>query len=332
MVEISEKIEIITAGMVVCDIITADIDRFANQGEMMFIPDKIQVHVGGHPANVAIDLFQMGIPSESLGVISAIGSDIFGEFIENSLKEKGINAFLQITEKQTAKNIIFVIKNEDRRFHLDPGANLFLEPEFVIDKLKTYKPEYFCFRPGYSGMDTHISEILSAISGAIKIFDICRPYNKPWNYFFDSLEMIDIFHSNSHEAMNITGKTDIDSAVSSLLSAGVKIVTITDGEKGAILSTDKYHLYQPAYKIDAIDPTGAGDAFCSGLIKYMRDNKLTPDNMELSDLKNMLAYAQAAGACAASSVGTTSGVNSEKISELIKNMPVREKTDIQKRL
>ena len=83
--ETVSKLNVVTAGMIVFDIIAADIDRFADQGEMMFIANKVHVRPGGHPLNVALDLVGIGANPEKIGTVAAVGKDTFGDFLEQEL-------------------------------------------------------------------------------------------------------------------------------------------------------------------------------------------------------------------------------------------------------
>ncbi|MEW5817506.1 MAG: PfkB family carbohydrate kinase [Spirochaetota bacterium] len=58
---------------------------------------------------------------------------------------------------------------------------------------------------------------------------------------------------------------------SAILSLGPKTVVITLGESGCLVKTDVLEFISPAYKIQVVDTTGAGDvfhgAFVFGLLK-----------------------------------------------------------------
>jgi len=85
------------------------------------------------------------------------------------------------------------------------------------------------------------------------------------------LKKVDILTPNQTEAKLLTGiETDTldgaESAGKKLVSMGVKKVVVTLGEKGSIIIQDDSVGFVPAYKIDdAVDPSGAGDAFMGGL-------------------------------------------------------------------
>lgn len=86
------------------------------------------------------------------------------------------------------------------------------------------------------------------------------------------LSLIDIYKSSLSELQAVTGVSDVSSAIKSIHAHGVRIVIITLGVNGAIVSVEDTVHEVPAYKSQkVVDPTGAGDAFIGGfLAEYVR--------------------------------------------------------------
>lgn len=306
---------VLTTGMIVADILCADLPRFADEGEMFFVPSGIRFTIGGHPANVAIDLVNLGLKPKDVGVIAAVGKDIFGEFIKKFLQKYKLNTFLQeIKDTATSKNIILILKNEDRRFHLDAGANLKLSADYVKKILLKHKPRVLCIRPGYSGIDLKIPFILKDLKNTFVMLDICQPYKKKWSYILPALKYVSALHCNENEAMKVAGKKNINDAVRKLLNYGVKNIFITSGEKGAKLITAQKEIFQKSFKVKAVDPTGCGDAFCAAVVyKLIKWNNFNLENLSNEKLSELLSFAQKAGALTATEVGTTTALQKFKI-------------------
>jgi sugar/nucleoside kinase (ribokinase family) len=93
--------------------------------------------------------------------------------------------------------------------------------------------------------------------------------------FIDIAKASTIVKANELETMVVTGidpRQDPERAVKLLYEYGCKIAVTTIAEAGSIIY-DGAHLYPiPAFKTDAIDPTGAGDTYAAGfIIKYMEN-------------------------------------------------------------
>lgn len=323
-------IPIVLAGVAVCDIIIANLERIAEPGNIVYVSGSSSIEIGGHPCNIAIDLVKMGYKSSDIIAISSIGRDLCGEFILNTLKKYGIVVEFQIERNSNSnKNVILVVKNEDRRFHVDVDATTKLSVDHVINVIRRYRPGIFYIAPGLLGnVDDNLRNIFRASKevGAINITDIAaaKPFGKDtWTFLINSLEVVDIFHANLYEARRVFGIDSITEIMKRILGLGVKIALITNGEKGAYLAKDNYIVYQPAFKVEVVDPTGAGDAFQAGFIYKLVDtlkkdfnpNKL--DDLELEELKYILLWAQAAGASCVTGIGTTSSVSRQNIEYLI---------------
>ena len=115
---------ILLVGFLVADIVVPELDKVAEPGELVFVPKGIHLSVGGHPANIAIDLIKMNFNPRNITLISAVGKDIFGDFIVDTLKRYDFKLMIERVEVPTNKNVILVIKGQDRRFHVEVGASL----------------------------------------------------------------------------------------------------------------------------------------------------------------------------------------------------------------
>jgi len=321
---------VLATGTIVADIIQPELPKIANPGEMLFTKRGAELHIGGHPNNIITDLVKLGVNPNDVGIIAALSShpkDTFGEFLKFLLKKYGFKTFIQeVVEKTSSTNVIPVVKNEDRRFHLFPGANVCLRTDFVKMILKHEKPKVFCLRPGYTGIDNNVKEILKELkenSDTFVFLDVCRPYEKPWDYILPAMQYVDAIHGNKNELGKITGEGSFFSAGKKLLKMGVKMVFTTFGKEGAYLRTNYHGTFANGFEVKTIDPTGCGDAFCAGVIHKMIMENTYKDfhKLPLKKLKEVLKYAQAVGASAATVAGCTEGVSKKKVKKILEDKP-----------
>jgi len=81
------------------------------------------------------------------------------------------------------------------------------------------------------------------------------------------LGLMDIYKSSLKEIQAVTGLSDVDSAIKMVHKYGAKIVIVTLGASGAMVSVEDTIHRVPACKPEKIvDPTGAGDAFIGSFL------------------------------------------------------------------
>lgn len=120
--------------------IAAEPPHIADQSELLYVTDGITVTTGGHAGNVSTDLIQLGVRIRGVYLASVVSKDVFGDFIERSLSEKGVKVRLMKVDAPTSKNIILVVKGEDRRFHVDIGSNMFPDRGFIEEAIDDIEP------------------------------------------------------------------------------------------------------------------------------------------------------------------------------------------------
>ena len=114
------------------------------------------------------------------------------------------------------------------------------------------------------------------------------------------LKKIDIVTPNETEAQVLTGievktQQDAERAAKVFMDKGVKNVVITMGALGAFATDGKKSELLPRLKVDAIDTTGAGDAFNGGFVMALSEGR---------DLFEALRYGNATGALSVTKKGT----------------------------
>jgi len=314
-------------GILVVDLIAAHLPKVSSPGELTYVPEGIEMHMGGHCGNVSIDLRKLGVRKGEVSATGAVGKDIFGDFLEDLLEENGIVTHLQrVSEVGTSKDLILVVKDEDRRFHVDVGANMQLNPEYVLAVLEEEKPRiFYAGGVGFTGkLDEQLSVVLRKARelGCITFVDPVTPYMRGWDFIISSLKWIDVFHCNKDEAKEITGKENPHEAAELLRRRGAGISIISLGERGLIAVTGDGIFEMPAFKVHVVDPSGAGDALCAGIIHgllgVMVHRREEIFGLSEKEIVNILLEGEAAGAACVTMVGTTTAVTEENVARILK--------------
>lgn len=129
------------------------------------------------------------------------------------------------------------------------------------------------------------------------------------------LKKVYLITPNEVEAEIITGipvdsKENADKAADWFFEKGVENVLITLGGRGVYIATDEKRAIIPAYHVEAIDTTGAGDAFNGGLVAALAEGK---------NLWEAAGFANALAAVAVQRLGTTPAMPTrEEIEQFIK--------------
>ncbi|TWU08709.1 Ribokinase [Symmachiella macrocystis] len=80
------------------------------------------------------------------------------------------------------------------------------------------------------------------------------------------LPLVDVLNCPRRFLTQFLGHDDIPRGGRELLARGPRMVTITDGDQGAMLFTGAEQLTQPAFPVTAVDTTGAGDVFSGAIV------------------------------------------------------------------
>ncbi len=114
------------------------------------------------------------------------------------------------------------------------------------------------------------------------------------------LEDTDIFLPSAGEMQLFSSRLRDDAAARDILGRGVKAVVLKQGANGTRYLDDTQDILVPAYTVQTVDPTGAGDAFGATFIAGWLNRVPVLDN---------LRRANAAGALAVSKLGPMEGTS-----------------------
>ena len=243
---------------------------------------------GGAPANVAVAAAKLGRDAYFIG---QVGQDGFGDFLKSSLEAYGVNTS-RLYQTSKAKTALAFVSLDDRGerdfiFYRNPSADQLLEKDGI--NLDDFKNEilHFCSvsLDDYPIKETHKYVIRTLKQkGTIISFDP----NLRFSLFSDLmayrkniLEFIpyaDILKISEDELEFITTFKDEKKAVEMLLKFPLKYLIITRGSEGASLFTKSKRYDVGGVEVDAIDMTGAGDAFIGAFLAKIALDEITDKN------------------------------------------------------
>mgnify|MGYP003188921694 FL=1 len=124
---------------------------------------------------------------------------------------------------------------------------------------------------------------------------------KAVNEISRAITMADILKVSEEEMYLVTGETNLEIGSKKLLNMGASLVLVSLGEKGACYRNKNHFCVFPAYKVDAVDTTGAGDAFVGAMLWQLKNYK--PDEIADMVLDDKILFANAAGGLTATRIG-----------------------------
>lgn len=247
---------------------------------------------GGAPANVAACVSKLGGSSLFAG---AVGQDPFGDSLENELQQYGVKTtFLKRSAKPTTLAFISLMADGEREFVFNRGADgdySLIKSE--IDEMLNNAILHLGAATALLGGKLYYTYLQTAKTakqkGQLISFDPNYRVDL-WSGRLDEfiekslkfIQMADIVKVSEEELELLTKHSDLEMGCNFLHEQGVAVVTVTIGSKGCYLSTKEKKSIIPAYKIEPIDTTGAGDSFIGALLYQLAQNP-TQDYQKITE-------------------------------------------------
>lgn len=269
---------------------------------------------GGAPANVAVGVAKLGGNASFIGTV---GNDLFGNYLIQMLDSYGVNTDYVFKTDEARTQIVFVNNDENGErsfvFYMDKGADQFLNKDHICQRI--FETKHILH---YGSISLIQEPTKSAVKSAVEMakqqglyisFDpnirlsMWESKEKAKNEIVDMLQWTDILKISEEELELITGEKDIHKALKLLSQYNIPLILVTFGEKGSGYYYDQKFSKVKGIKINAIDTTGAGDAFMSAVL-YQLASKGAPINQLTNEfLDSTLKIANISGAITASAKG-----------------------------
>lgn len=264
--------------------------------------------------------FNQGVAAHKAGadvtMVTKLGKDSFANVALGAMKELNMKqehvlftdkaetgCALILVDENTSQNEIVVLLgacNTITDEEVDSLTDVLKDSEYLLTQLET----------NVSAVDRVID---IAYKNNVKVILNTAPVQRIQD---EILKKVFLITPNEVEAEILTGvpvdsKEHADQAADWFFEKGVENVLITLGGRGVYIATKEKREIIPAYHVEAIDTTGAGDAFNGGLVAALAEGK---------DLWEAAAFANALAAVAVQRLGTTPAMPTrEEIDQFIKD-------------
>ena len=308
-----KKFDILSAGLMVFDIIAAPVDKTVFENDSNDI-ETIAFATGGDAFNVAVSAAKTGKRVLMGGVV---GNDMPGKFLLEEAEKYGIDtSAVSVSETYNSScSVVLCDREGQRNFAYYGKANNSFDGSLITDEMIAsasllYVGSVMALKSLEYDNLTNLFKRAKAL-GTATVLDSTWTNDGVWlPKIKDALAYTDIFIPSIYEAAEITGKSEPDDIIAELKKYGVKIAGVKLGKKGAKVED----IFMEAYYCsdeDKKDTTGAGDAFMCGFVAAYTEGR---------GLYECMQYASAYSNCCIREVGATTGIHSrEQVEQTIKN-------------
>lgn len=294
--------EVLCLGNIVADLVARPLRTMPERGRLALV-DRMELHPGGCAINTAIALARLG---RSVGVAGKVGCDALGTFLVESLDRAGVDTrgVVRDPDHATSATMVLVDHAGERSFIHSLGANscyrladldptllkgiriLHVAGALVLPALDGPPMAELLADARRMGITTSLDTVWDASGRWMELLAPCLPH-------------VDLFLPSLPEAIALSGLHEPRAIADFFLDRGVGTVVLKMGDQGSYVKRGDTELRVPAFPVEVVDGTGAGDCFVAGF--------LTGQLLGWG-LERTVTLANAVGARAVTSVGATSGV------------------------
>jgi len=233
--------------------------------------EKLVAHasmvIGSSSAIFACGAARLGL---NVAFVGKVGKDQFGQFMRDSLSERGVDTTGILTDPATPTGLSVILsKGSDRAILTYPGTmpalkfaeidqgllaharHLHLASFFIQDALRPDVPRLFALARQLGltvSLDTNYDPLETWDGGLL-----------------EALRYTNLFLPNETESRRIARKEILLEAVDWLASR-VEVVAVKCGERGAQLRSGAHKFSSPSIPVQVVDTVGAGDSFDAGFV------------------------------------------------------------------
>jgi 5-dehydro-2-deoxygluconokinase len=256
----------------------AGMDLYADPpGTEIESADYFSAALGGSAANIAVAISRQG---GKVSLLTTVSDDAVGRFTRRALSSYGVDTQHVGSVGGEARNSLAVV--ETRVANIQSIIYRNNAADFLVTDADVKAVDYEGFgaviitgtclarEPSRSATLTAMRRARAA--GATVVIDIdYRPYSwtstsEAAKICMEAVTLSDIIVANDEEFAVLADRGDGLQLAQSIADTGAQIAIYKMGEKGCRTFHDESHFDTPVFKVTALKPTGAGDAFMGGLM------------------------------------------------------------------
>jgi ribokinase len=228
-----------------------------------------QLGFGGKGANQAVTGARLGA---RVTMVSRVGRDLFGEQLLGNYRAHGIDTTHVLLDPARPSGVASIVVDDEARncILIVSGANSGLAPEDVRKAAGAIQAADALLCQLEVPIDATLEALRIARGAGVRtILNPAPATSLPE----ELLRLTDWCVPNETEVELLTGqpaatRADAETAARALLQRGPPVVIVTLGERGALCVDESAAELYPAVSVQAVDTSGAGDAFIGGLAVF----------------------------------------------------------------
>jgi ribokinase len=240
---------------------------------------------GGSAANTVVGLARLELRT---GFVGNVAADREGKFLLDEFGKEGVDINgITISKIGRSGTVMgYIDPKGDRALYVDPGVNDQLDfddinLEYVSGTEFLHLSSFVAEKPFNAQ-----KRLVAKVSDVKICFDPGALYaRKGLATLKPLIKRCYAVFPNENEVMLLTGQ-DYREGAKKLIELGAELVAVKLGKKGCYVSDGNESHLIDAYRVEAVDTTGAGDAFCAGFIYGLIQRK---DLYECGKLGNFVA-------------------------------------------
>lgn len=243
--------------------LNVDFTNYVNQlpkpGHTIF-SDDFKKSPGGKGNNIVTNLKHIGA---NVDVVGCIGKDSNGKFLKDKLSDLKVDTsnISELDEGNTGFAHIIVDKNGENMIVVHSGTNNLLNIEMIPQRIIESSDIIVATLESPANV---IEEVFK--NAKIKERTTILNYSPALSININLLTTVEILILNEYELVSIIEHTKFESIHTLIKETGIKWVLCTKGKHGVSLISKFDQINYKGYIVDAVDTSGAGDAFLSGFV------------------------------------------------------------------
>jgi sugar/nucleoside kinase (ribokinase family) len=293
--------DVVCVGNLVADLIVRPVDALPPRAELRMV-EAIDLRAGGCALTTAVVLGRLGAKAAMLGMV---GDDPFGQFLESALADASVDG-RGVVRHPTVPSVatVVVVDSQGERTYLHaPGVGALLTREHLPHDLlfagKALHIAGALINPGIDGEPTASILQEARRRGILTSLDTAFDPTGTWQRVHTALPHLDIFAPGYPEARHISGLDDPAAIARWARERGARTVIVKLGGDGAYVDGPEFQGRVPAFPVDVVDATGAGESFNGGLLYGLTRGW---------PLERAVRLGAATGALAVTQIGAAAGV------------------------